>query len=95
MQDSTADISESGTDALAAIGRVGMPVSLARVGQTGKVVRISGNAEVRKFLSDIGFTVGAGISVVSDFNGSKILNIRGSKIAVDGRMASKIMFCPE
>ena len=75
--------------------RGAMPVSLARAGQAGTVVRISGNAEVRKFLSDIGFTVGTGVSVVSDLNGSKILNIRGSKIAVDGRMASRIMFCPE
>ncbi len=72
-----------------------MPVSLAKVGQTGTVVKISGNTEVRKFLSDIGFTVGVGVTVVSDLNGSKILSIRGSKIAVDGRMASKIMFCPE
>ena len=75
--------------------RGAMPVSIARAGQAGTVVRISGNAEVRKFLADIGFTVGTGVSVVSDLNGSKILNIRGSKIAVDGRMASRIMFCPE
>ncbi len=72
-----------------------LPVSLAKVGQSGKVVRISGNAEVKKFLSDIGFTTGVEIKVVSDLNGSKILSIRGSKIAVDGKMASKIMFNPE
>ena len=75
--------------------RCAMPVSLARAGQAGTVVRISGNSEIKKFLADIGFTVGTGVSIVSDLNGSKILNIRGSKIAVDSRMASKIMFCPE
>ncbi len=72
-----------------------LPVSLAKAGQSGTVVKISGNAEVKKFLSDIGFTVGVEVTVVSDLNGSKILSIRGSKIAVDGRMASKILFNPE
>ncbi len=72
-----------------------LPVSLAKVGQSGTVVKISGNAEVKKFLSDIGFTVGVDITVVSDLNGSKILSIRGSKIAIDGKMASKILFNPE
>ncbi len=72
-----------------------LPVSLAKVGQSGTVVKISGNAEVKKFLSDIGFTVGVEITVVSDLNGSKILSIRGSKIAIDGKMASKILFNPE
>ena len=42
-----------------------IPVSMAKVGETGVVVRISGSAEVRKFLSDLGFTIGTTISTVS------------------------------
>lgn len=72
-----------------------IPVSMARVGESGIVVRISGNPEVKKFLADLGFTVGTTISTVSDLKGSKILSIRGSKIAIDSKMASRIMFCPE
>ena len=72
-----------------------IPVSLAKVGQSGRVIRISGTAEVKKFLSDIGFTVGVTVSAVSDLKGSKILNVRGSKIAIDSKMASKILICPE
>lgn len=74
---------------------VSVPVSLAKVGETGIVVRISGNPEVRKFLSDLGFTIGTRISTVSDLKGNKILSVRGSRIAIDSTMASKILFCPE
>ena len=72
-----------------------IPISMAKVGETGVVVRISGSAEVRKFLSDLGFTIGTTISTVSDLKGNKILSIRGSRIAIDSGMASKILFCPE
>ena len=73
----------------------GVPVSLAKVGEKGTVVRISGDQNVKKFLNDLGFTAGVEMTVVSDVKGNKILNIRGSKIAVDRGMASKIMFHPE
>lgn len=72
-----------------------IPISMAKVGETGIVSRISGNPEVKKFLSDLGFTVGTTILTVSDVNGNKILSVRGSRIAIDSGIASKIMFCPE
>ena len=46
----------------------GIPISMARVGDKGTVVSISG---------------------------SVILDVKGSKIAIDRKMASKILFCPE
>ena len=72
-----------------------VPVSQAKAGERGTVVRISGDQGTKKFLSELGFTAGTEIRLVSDVKGNKILNIRGSKIAVDSRMASKIMYCPE
>ena len=45
----------------------GIPISMARVGDKGTVVSISGREETKK----------------------------GSKIAIDRKMASKILFCPE
>lgn len=82
-------------NALDSMRMMSIPVSMAKAGETGVVVRISGNQEVRKFLSDLGFTIGTTISTVSDINGNKILSIRGSRIAIDSGMASRIMFCPE
>ena len=51
----------------------GIPISMARVGDKGTVVSISG----------------------SEASGNVILDVKGSKIAIDRKMASKILFCPE
>ncbi len=73
----------------------GMPISFAKVGEKGTIVRISGDQGTKKFLNDLGFTIGTQIQTISDVKGNKILSVRGSKIAVDSRMASKIYFRPE
>ena len=73
----------------------GMPVSLTKIGDSGIIVRISGDQGTKKFLSDLGFNIGVRIQTVSDVKGNKILSVRGSRIAVDSRLASKIMIRPE
>jgi len=73
----------------------GMPVSLTKIGDCGTIVRISGDQGTKKFLSDLGFNIGVRIQTVSDVKGNKILSVRGSRIAVDSRLASKIMIRPE
>ena len=72
-----------------------MPVSLTKIGDSGIIVRISGDQGTKKFLSDLGFNIGVRIQTVSDVKGNKILSVRGSRIAVDSRLASKIMIRPE
>ena len=72
-----------------------MPISLTKVGERGTIVRISGDQGTKKFLNDLGFTTGVQIQTVSDVKGNKILSVRGSKIAVDSRLASRIMIRPE
>ena len=79
----------------AASADLGIPISFAKAGDCGIVVRISGDSGTKKFLTDLGFTAGTHIQTVSDVKGSKILSVRGSRIAVDSRMASKILFRPE
>jgi ferrous iron transport protein A len=73
----------------------GIPISFAKAGECGTVTRISGDSGTKKYLNDLGFTVGVQVQAVSDVKGSKILSVRGSRIAVDSRMASKIYFRPE
>ena len=65
----------------------GIPISMARVGDKGTVVSISGREETKRFLAGLGF--------VSEASGNVILDVKGSKIAIDRKMASKILFCPE
>lgn len=74
---------------------VGMPISLSKVGESGVITRISGREETKRYLAGLGFTAGTRVTVVCLSNGSVVLDVKGSKIAIDGKMASKIMFYPE
>ena len=69
--------------------------SMARVGDKGTVVSISGREETKRFLAGLGFTPGTEVRAVSEASGNVILDVKGSKIAIDRKMASKILFCPE
>ena len=73
----------------------GIPISMARMGDRGTVVSISGKEETKRFLAGLGFTPGTVVKTVCEANGSVILDVKGSKIAIDRKMASKILFCPE
>ena len=66
-----------------------------RVGDKGTVVSISGREETKRFLAGLGFTPGTEVRAVSEASGNVILDVKGSKIAIDRKMASKILFCPE
>ena len=90
----------------------GIPISMARVGDKGTVVSISGREETKRFLAGLGFSIsgreetkrflaglgftpGTEVRAVSEASGNVILDVKGSKIAIDRKMASKILFCPE
>ena len=72
-----------------------LPASLFHVGERGTVVRISGKEDTKKYLAGLGFTAGAPVCAVHSVNGSMILEVKGSRIAIDRDMAERIMICPE
>ena len=72
----------------------GVPVSMAKVGESGRIVNISGREDVRRYLSELGFTPGTEVKAVCQAGGNIILDVKGSKIAIDRHMANKILFCP-
>ncbi|MDR3282640.1 MAG: ferrous iron transport protein A [Candidatus Methanoplasma sp.] len=82
-----------GADALPLCG--GVPIVAARPGESGKLVRISGKTETRRFLSELGFIIGDSVRVISQNSGNVILDIKGSRIAIDRSLASKLFFAPE
>ena len=73
----------------------GLPVTMCRVGESATIARISGKEEVKKFLNGLGFIVGGSVTVVSRAGNNLILEVKGSKIAFDGQMASRIVVNPE
>ncbi len=72
----------------------GVPLTFCKTGDSGTIVSITGRENSRRFLNELGFTPGAAIRIVSQSGGNLILDVKGSKIAIDRSMASKILYCP-
>lgn len=68
-----------------------MPLTMLNIGETGKIKRIGGNGETRRFLNNLGFVVGTEVSVVSAIGGNVIVNIKDSRVAINEDMAKRIM----
>ena len=68
-----------------------MPLTMLNIGETGKIKRIGGNEETRRFLNNLGFVVGTEVSVVSAIGGNVIVNIKDSRVAIYEDMAKRIM----
>ena len=68
-----------------------MPLTMLNIGETGKIKRIGGNEETRRFLNNLGFVVGAEVSFVSAIGGNVIVNIKDSRVAINEDMAKRIM----
>ena len=68
-----------------------MPLTLAEVGEENLIRKIGGKQEVRARLENLGFVVGAAVTVINAVGGNVIVNIKDSRIAVGREMAQKIM----
>ena len=58
-----------------------MPLTMANIGETNTIKRVSGNDETKRFLANLGFVPG----------GNVIVNIKDSRVAVNADMARHIM----
>ena len=63
------------------------PILFLQSGDTGTIKRISGAEDTRRFLAGLGFVE----TVVSQFDGNLIVNIKDSRVAVNKEMARHIM----
>jgi ferrous iron transport protein A len=68
-----------------------MPLTLVRSGAEFAVKKVGGKDEVRKRLEKLGFVAGSRVSVVSELNGSLIVKIKDSRVAISREMALKII----
>ncbi len=67
------------------------PLTMARCGESGTVVEVGGDDETRKRMSDLGFTAGAVLSVIGRSAGGVIVDVRGSRVALDPAVASDML----
>ena len=68
-----------------------MPLTMARAGETVVIRRVTGKDEVRRHLAELGFVADGQVTVVSALAGSLILQVKGSRVALDKSMANRIL----
>ena len=68
-----------------------MPLSMVNAGEPYTIKKIGGKEEVRRHLENLGFVVGGVVTVGSEINGSLIVNVKDSRVAIGKDMANKIM----
>jgi ferrous iron transport protein A len=68
-----------------------MPLTMARIGDQISIKRITGKDETRKFLERLGFVEGEVVTIVSIIGGNMILNVKNTRVALDEKMARRIM----
>ena len=67
-----------------------MPLSLLSSGNSGKIARISGSGDIRRYLQNLGFIEGREVNVLYDIGGYVIVGVLDSRIALNKEMASHI-----
>lgn len=68
-----------------------MPLTFANVGEENIIKKISGKAEIKQHLENLGFVAGGSVTVISTIAGNLIVNVKESRVAISKEMASKIM----
>lgn len=68
-----------------------MPLPLAQVGESHLIRRIGGTTEIKRHLEDLGFVVGASVTIVSRIGDNVIVSVKDSRLAIDAKMAQKIL----
>ena len=68
-----------------------MPLALASTGEENIVKKIGGSPDVKQHLENLGFVIGASVTVITSLGGNVIVNVKESRVAVSEEMARKIM----
>ena len=68
-----------------------VPLTMANIGETSCIKKITGKDEVRQHLSELGFVVGEKVTVISEIAGNMILAVKDSRVGLDKTMTNRIM----
>ena len=68
-----------------------MPLSMVKKGEANIIKKIGGKEDTKKFLGNIGFVVGAAVTVISEIKGNMIVEVKNSRVAIGKDMANKII----
>lgn len=68
-----------------------MPLPFANAGEENLIQRVGGSPEVKKHLENLGFVPGTPVTIVNTLGGNLIVRVKDARVALDGKMAEKIM----
>ena len=68
-----------------------MPLTMSKAGDTVTIQKITGKDEVRQHLAELGFVVGATVTIVSEISGNLIIQVKEARIALDKTLAMRII----
>ena len=68
-----------------------MPLTIADVGEPVRIVRVGGREDTHRHLEEMGLVPDSEVTVVSKIGKNMILQVRDSRVALDGELANKIM----
>ena len=68
-----------------------IPLNFAEIGKECVIKKISGSPEVKKHLENLGFVIGGNATVMNAIGGNVIVKVKEARIALDAKMANKIM----
>ena len=73
------------------VSRAQMPLSFLSRGQSATVAKVRGKGDLHHHLENLGFVEGASITVVSEMAGNLIVEIKGSQVALNKQVATRII----
>ena len=71
-----------------------MPLRLMKTGDRVRVMAVTGTDAVRKHLGSLGLIAGAVVAVVQVTDGSMIVGVHDSRIAINPDVAARVMVQP-
>lgn len=72
-------------------GGKNMPLSLVDLGEVKTILEFRGKDDVKRHLSDIGFVKGEQVKVLAENESGLILLVKGTRVAINKGLASKIV----
>lgn len=68
-----------------------MPITMAKTGDLVRIIQITGDDAIRNHLAELGFAIGAEVKVVKAIDGNLILQVHGTRLALDESMARRLL----
>lgn len=70
-----------------------MPIAIAPQNVPLKIIRVSADPKVKKYLESLGIIQDAEITVLSSINGNVVVALKEGRLALDKDVASTIFVC--